>query len=177
MPVTLLLPGLPPTYEPLCGNNSQSAKLIARAEQLQQKTIAQAVGSQGASTRVNSATHDIATVEDGKGMLEAGYAGPTDVSQFQSTLEQALRMAAATAGRSTSAAPASGGSQSSIGTALYKRISQMGDSDPSTSALLRNWNSIMQSGQDGGNAGAATLHTFLPNEAPAFESGGLDLTA
>jgi hypothetical protein len=53
----------------------------------------------------------------------------------------------------------------------------MGDSDLSTSALLRSWNSIMQSGQDGGNARAATLQTLLPNEAPAPESGGLDLTA
>jgi hypothetical protein len=116
-------------------------------------------------------------MEDGKGMLEAGYADPTDVSQFQSTLEQALRMAAATAERSTSRTSASDGSQSSIGTALYERISRMGDNDPSTSALLRSWNSIMQSGQDGGNAGAATLHTSPQNEAPAFESGGLDLTA
>jgi hypothetical protein len=177
MSVTLVLPGLPPSYGPLSDNNSQSAKFIARAEQLRQKTTTQAAGSQEASIQVTGATQGIAVMKDGKGMLEAGYADPTDVSQFQSTLVQALRMAAATAGSSTSGASASDGSQSSIGTALYKRISQMGDSDPSTSALLRSWNSIMQSRQDGGNAGAATLHTLLPNESPAFESGGLDLTA
>jgi hypothetical protein len=176
MSVTLVLPGPSPSSGPLSGNNSQSAKFIARAEQLQQETTTQAVGSQGVGTRVNGATQDSAVTKGRNDELEASYADPANVNQFQSALLQA-RITGATAARSTSATSASNGSRSSIGTALYKRVSQMGGTDPSTSALLRSWNSIMQSGQDGGSSGAATLQTLLPNEAPVFESGGLHFTA
>jgi hypothetical protein len=177
MSVTSVLPGLPPSYAPLSGNNSQSARFTALAEQLRQKTTTKADGSQATRIQVNGAPQNIAVMKDGKGMLQAGYAGRTDASQFQSALARAQRADGATAGRSTSGASGSDGSKSSTGTALYKLISQMGNSDPSTSALLRSWNSIMQSGQDGGDTAAATLPAFSQNEASAFESGSLHLTA
>jgi hypothetical protein len=176
MSVTLDFPGLLSPYGPLSGNDSQSAKFIARAEQLQQKTTTPAVGSQEAITRVNGVTQGSAVTKGSNEELEASYADPDNVNQFYSALLQA-RITKATAARSTGETSASNGSQSSSGTALYKRISQMGGTDPSTSALLRSWNIIMQSGQDGGNSGAATLQTLLQNEAPVFESGGLHLTA
>jgi len=62
----------------------------------------------------------------------------------------------AAAGRSTSRSSGAGGGQPSTGAALYKLVSQMGNNDPSTSALLRNWNSIMQTGDVGSEAGGAT---------------------
>ena len=176
MSVTLVLPGPSPSYDPLSGNNSQSARFIARAKELQQETTTQAVGSQGAGTRVNGATQDSAVTKGRNDELEASYGDPANINQFQSALLQA-RITGATAGRSTTGASASNGSRSSIGTALYKRVSQMGGTDPSTSALLRSWNSIMQGGQDEGSSGAAPLQTLLQNEAPVFESGGLHLTA
>lgn len=173
MSVTLVLPGLPPSYGPLSGNNSQSAKVGARAEQLQRETTTQAVGSQRAGTR---ATQGSAVTKGGNDELEAGYADPANVNQFQSALLQA-RITGATAASSAGGTSASNSNQSSIGTALYKRISQMGGTDPSTSALLRSWNSIMQSGQDPGDAGAATLQAVLQRGAPAFRSRILDVTA
>ena len=151
MSVTSVLTGRPTPYSPVSGNNSQSAKFAAPAKQSQGNPATQAV--------------------------EAGYADPTDVSQFQSTLEQALRKEGATASGSTSGTPESDGSQRSAGIALYKRVSQIGNSEPSASELLRSWNNIMQSGQDAGDAGAATLQALLQSGAPAFGSSILDVTA
>jgi hypothetical protein len=93
MSVTSISRGLPPSYNPVSGNNPQTAK-----------------------------------------------SAPAD---------------GATAGRAASGGSGSGGGRSSTGAALYKQVSQMGTHDPSTSALLRNWNSIMQTGDVGGEAGAA----------------------
>jgi hypothetical protein len=151
MSVTSVLTDRPTPYRPVSGNNSQSAKFAAPAKQAQENPATRAV--------------------------EAGYADPTDVSQFQSTLEQALRADGATASGSTSGTSESDGSQSSAGIALYKRVSQIGNGEPSASELLRSWNNIMQSGQDAGDAGAATLQALLQSGAPAFGSGILDVTA
>jgi hypothetical protein len=149
MSVTSVLPILPSSYGPLSGNNSQGAKFTAPPEALQGKTTAKA----------------------------AGYAGTRDGSQFQSALEEALRADGASAGRSTSGTSGSDGSRSSSGIALYKVISRIGESDPSTSALRKSWNRIMHSGQDADDAGATPAEDFLQNEAPTFESGSIDLTA
>jgi hypothetical protein len=152
MSVTSVLTGRTTPYRPVSGNNSQSAKFAAAAKQSQENPATQAVGT--------------------------GYADPTDVSQFQSALEQALRADGATASGSTSGTSESDGSQRSAGIALYKRVSQIGNSEPSASELLRSWNNIMQSGQDAGDAGAATLQTLLQSGgAPAFGSSILDVTA
>ncbi len=157
MSVTSVLPSQPTPYGPISGNKSQGAKFAAPAKPSQQSP-------------------DSAVLKDGQGTVEAGYTDPADVSQFQSAFAEALR-----ADRSAAAGPASGtsesdGSQSSAGIALYKRISQIGN-EPSTSELLRSWNSIMQSGQDAGDGGAATLRALFQSGAPAFESGILDVTA
>jgi hypothetical protein len=152
MSVTPVLPDRPTPYPPISGSNSQRAKFAALAP-------------------------DRAARTDRPSTVEAGYADPTDVSQFQSALEQALRADGATASGSTSAASESDGSQSSAGIALYKRISQIGSGEPSTSELLKSWNSIMQSGQDPGETGSATLQALLHSGAPAFGSGVLDVTA
>jgi hypothetical protein len=168
MSVTSVLPDRPTPYRPTSGNNSQSAKFTAAA---------QADGSRVTSTRVNGATPDSAVLTGRQGTVDAGNANSADVSQFQSALAQALRTDGATAAGSAGGTSESDGSQSSAGIALYKRISQIGNSEPSTSELLRSWNSIMQSGQDAGDAGAATLRALLQSGAPAFGSGILDVTA
>lgn len=147
MSVTSVVPDRPTPYRPISGNTPQRGKFAT--------TLAP-----------NRAPP-----------VEAAYADPTDVSQFQSTLAQALRADEAAASGSTSTAAESDVSPSSAGIALYKRISQIGNSEPSASDLLRSWNSIMQSGQDPGNTGAATLKALLQNGAPAFGSGILDTTA
>ena len=174
MSVTSVLTALPTSYSPLSGNNSQSAKYTAFAEQLQEDTAAKADGSPVTS----GGTPDSAAMKDGQGTVEGADADAADVSRFQSTFAQA-RANGTTAGRSTSGTSGSGGSQSSSGIALYKRISQIGNNESSPSALLKSWNSIMQSGPDGSDAeaGAATLQAFLQSGTAAFGSGILDVTA
>ena len=149
MSVTSVLTGRPTPYSPVSGNNAQSAKFAAPAKQSQQNPPTQA----------------------------AGYADSPDASEFQSALEQALRADGATASGSTGGTSESDGNQRPAGIALYKRISQIGNSEPSASELLRTWNNIMQSGQDAGDAGAATLQTLLQSGASAFGSSILDVTA
>ena len=167
MSVRSVLPDRPTSYRPISGNNSQSAKFAAT----------KANGSQATSPRVNGTTPDSAVLADRQGTVDTGYADPAHVSQLQSALAQALRTNGATASGSTDETSESDSSQSSAGIALYKRISQIGNSEPSTSELLRSWNSIMQSGQDVGAAGAATLRALLQSGAPALGSGILDVTA
>jgi hypothetical protein len=176
MSVTSVFPSHPTPYGPISGNNSQSAKFAVLPKQSQQNPATQADGSQVTSARVNGATPDSAVLEDRQSTVEAGYAAPTDVSQFESAFAQTLRADGATAARPTSGTSESDGSQSSAGIALYQRISQIGN-EPSTSELLRSWNSIMQSGQDAGDAGAATLRALFQNDGPSFGSRILDVTA
>jgi len=128
---------------------------------LRERTTTTAAGSQVTSIQGNA-------------VAQAGYADPADGSHVQSAFAQALRANGA-AGRSpTSGTSGSQGNQSSRGTALYRLVSQMGNSDPSTSALLESWNSIMQSA----DAGAGAFQGSLRSEAPVFESGhSLHLTA
>jgi hypothetical protein len=153
MSVTSVLPDRPTPYRPISGNTSQRGKFTA------------------------ALSPDRAAPTDRQGTVEAGYADPTDVSQFQSALAQALRADEATASGANSGTSESVVSQSSAGIAVYKRVSQIGNSEPSTSELLRSWNSIMQSGQDPGDAEAATLKALLQSGAPGFGSGILDITA
>jgi hypothetical protein len=153
MSVTSVLSDRPTPYRPISGNTSQRGKFATPL------------------------SPDRAAPTDRQGTVEAGYADPTDVSQFQSALAQALRTDEATASGSTSTTSESDVSQSSAGLALYKRVSQIGNSEPSASQLLRSWNSIMQSGQDPGDAGAATLQALLQSGTSAFGSGVIDVTA
>jgi hypothetical protein len=152
MSVTSVLADRPTPYPSISGNNSQRGRFAPLSPE-----------------RV-AATDRPATVE-------SGSADPTEVNQFQSALEQARRADEAAASGSTSGTSESDGSQSSAGIALYERINQIGNSEPSTSELLRSWNSIMQSGQDPGETGSATLRALLQRGAPAFGSGVLDVTA
>jgi hypothetical protein len=115
-------------------------------------------------------------VEDGRSAVEAGYTGPTAGSQFEQAFAQTLRPNGATRATPKSGPLESDGSQSSAGIALYQRIDQI-SSEPSTSELLRKWNSIMQSGQDAGDAGAATLRALFQSEEPASAARILDVTA
>jgi hypothetical protein len=153
MSVTSVVPDRPTPYRPISGNTPQRGKF---------------------ATTLSS---DRAAPTDRQGTVEAGHADPTDVSQFQSALAQALRADEAAAPGSTSGTSEPDGNSSSAGIALYKRVSQIGNSEPSASDLLRSWNSIMQSGQDPGDTGTATLKAVLQNGAPAFRSGILDTTA
>jgi hypothetical protein len=152
MSVTSVLPNRPTPYHPVSGNKPQGGKFAPLAP-------------------------DRAAPTDRQNTAEAGYADPTDARQFQSALEQARRADEATASGSTSGTSESDGSQSSAGIALYKRVSQIGNSEPSTSELLRSWNNIMQSGQDPGETGSATLQALLRSGTSALGSGVLDVTA
>jgi len=152
MSVTSVLPDRPTPYHPISGSNSQRAKFATLAP-------------------------NRAAPTDRQGTVESGYADPTDVSQLQSALAQALRADEATASGSANTTSEADVSQSSAGIALYRRVSQIGNSEPSTSELLRSWNSIVQSGQDPGDAGAATLQALLRTGAPAFGSSIIDVTA
>jgi hypothetical protein len=151
MSVTSVLPDRPTPYHPISGNNSQGKFAPLSPER-------------------------VAPTER-QGTVEAGHADPTDVSQFQSALAQALRADEATASGSTSTTSESDGTPSSAGIALYKRVSQIGNNESSPSELLRSWNSIMQSGQDPGDTGTATLQALLQNGTPAFGSAILDVSA
>lgn len=172
MSVTSVLPSHPTPYGPVSGNHSQSAKFAVLPKQSQPAT--QADGSRTTSARISSSTRGSAVLEDGQGTVEAGYADPADVSRFEQAFAQTPRADGAT--RATSTSGTSDGSQSSAGIALYQRINQIGN-EPSTSELLRKWNSIMQSGQDAGDAAGATLRALFQNEGPAVRSHILDVTA
>ena len=166
MSVNSVLTGLPPSYSPLSGNNSQSARPAAAAKELRERSFARAGASQVTSAAVDGATQD-ASVTSGDA---------TDV-QYHSTLEQALHEGAATAGRSSSSASEPPGGQSPAGIALYQRVSQYGNNEPQTSALLRTWNTIMQGGPDADTAAATFAKALSQSETPGSESGVLDLTA
>jgi hypothetical protein len=171
MSVNSVSAGLLPSYGALSGNNSQTAKSVAFAKELPEKTSAPADGPQVTTARANDASGN------GGSAAKAGYGGPTGDSQFQSELEQARRSDGAAAGSSASEPSGSRGGQTSAGIALYKRISQIGHDEPSASALLKRWNSIVQSEQDTDNTTAATSQAFARTGATRFESGILDLTA
>ena len=177
MSVTSVLAGRTTPYRPVSGNNSQSAKLATFAIQSLENPGTQADGAPVTSTRVNGATPGSTVPRDREDTVGAGYTEPTVVSQFESGLADTLRADGTTAARSTSGASESDGSPSSAGIALYKRISQIGSREPSTSELLKSWNTIMQGEQDAGNAGSATLQALLQSAAPAFGSSILDVTA
>ena len=166
MSVKSVLTGLPPSYSLLSGNTSQAAKSAAFAKQVREKTFAETDFS-----RVTSADDSVtqnASVE---------RHDPADPSPLQSDLEQALREGGAAAGRPTSGASGPPGGQSSPGIALYQRISQYGSDEPSTSTLLKSWNSVMQGGPGAASAAAAFAQALSRNEALGSAPGVLDLTA
>jgi hypothetical protein len=165
MSVTSLLP---PFYGPDPGSNAQGA---GRAERLRERTSTTTNGSLATSIEGKPVTRDSALTKEGGGVVQAGYADPADASHLQSAFAQALRANRVAGGSATSGTSGSQGNQSSRGTALYRLVSRMGNSDPSTSALLKSWNSIMQSGREGGDAETGALQSSLQSEASAFESG------
>ena len=166
MSVNSVLTGLPPSYNPLSGNGSPTARPAAAVTGLREKSFGKSSASRVTSAALDGATPGATVTPD----------DPTDV-RFQSTLEQALHEGSATAGKSSSGASGSPGGLSSAGIALYQRVSQYGNNEPRTSALLKSWNTIMQGGQ-GADAAAATFAKALSqNETPGSESGVLDLTA
>jgi len=177
MSVNSVSTSLLPSYGALSGNNSQTAKSAAFAKELPEKTSATADGPQVTTAPASEATQDAAVTQNGGSAAKPGYGGPTDDSPFQSELEQASRADAAAAGRSASGPSGSRGGQAPAGIALYKRISQIGNDEPSASALLKRWNSIMQGEQGAGHTATATSQAFSQNGATRFESGILDLTA
>jgi hypothetical protein len=157
---------LPPSYSPLSGSNSPTARPTAAAQELRQKSFARSNANRTADAAVDDPAQD-ASVTNGDS---------TDV-RFQSTLEDRLQQGAATAGRSTGGTSGSSGGQSSPGIALYQRVSQYGNSEPRTSALLASWNNIMKGGDGADGAAAAFAKALSQNETPGSESGVIDLTA
>ena len=166
MSVNSVSTGLPPPYNVLSGNDSQTAKSAALAQAPPEKTFAEADAARVASAGVGGTTQPNAAV-----------ASDAPGSQFKNTLEEALREGRATARKSTNGSSGSPGDQPSPGIALYQRIKQYGNNEPSTSALLKSWNNIMRGGQDADSAAAAFAKALSQNEALGSESGVLDLTA
>ena len=168
MSVNSVSTGLLPSYGTLSGNSSQNAKSAALAAEFPDKTSTQANPSQVTGSEADGARQSASAT--------AGNAADTD--QFQSTLEQTLREGRASAGSSAASSTSDALlGQSSPGIALYQRISQYGNNEPSTSALLKRWNSIMQSGQSADSAAASFAKALSQNETPGLESGVVDLTA
>jgi hypothetical protein len=167
MSVNSVLSGFLPSYGPLSGNSSQNAKPGAGAKAFPEQTppnpdTAQATGDELESTAQSASS----TSSDS-----------TDAGQFESTLEQTLRQGGATTASSASGSSTSSGGRSSAAIAAYQRISQYGNNEPSTSALLKRWNSIMQEGNDADGAAASFAKLLAQNETPGLESGVIDLTA
>lgn len=161
MSVTSVLTDRPTSYRPISGYIAPTAKFTAAATKpLRANPVPEAADS-------------------------------TDASELQSALEQALRADGATASGSTSEARAGGAAasgftgeatgsddrQRSAGIALYERVSQIGNGEPSPSALLKSWNSIMRSGQDADGHGAAVMQALLRSGASPFGADILDVTA
>jgi hypothetical protein len=168
MSVNSVSTGLLPSYGPLSGNSSHSAKSAVLATEFPDKTSTQAEASQVADTEADG-TRQKASAAPGNA---------TSADPFQSTLEQSLREGHATAGKSTTGGTSESlDGQSRPGIAIYQRISQYGNNEPSTSALLKRWNTIMQSGQSADSAAASFAKALAQNETPGLESGVLDLTA
>ena len=167
MSVNSVLPGLLPYYGPLSGNGSQNAKATARAKDFPEQTSVIADPSQVTGAETDRATQYTAATNDGS----------SGGGRFQSTLEQALREGRATAASTSSPTSETFSEQPSPGIATYQRVSQYGNSEPSTSALLKRWNNIMQSGSRADGAAADFAKALAQNETPGLDSGVLDLTA
>lgn len=166
--------GPPPSFGPLMSNTTQDAKFDSIAEEFQAQSVTGKNGAQLLVIQTPSGPKDIGVSMNGTTLLEAGYADPLSVNQFQSLLSQTLAQEAAASTGSTSGADSG---QSRQGTALYNLIAQISNSDPSTSGLVSRWNDMMQSGGDSADANSSALQAFLQYEAPAIDSGSLDLSA
>jgi hypothetical protein len=157
---------LPPSYNLLSGNKSPTARSAAAANERTEKAFGKASASQFTGAPVRGAKQDASVTS-----------GDSTDDHLQSTLEQALHEGAATAGKPGDGTSESPASPSSSGIALYQRVSQYGNSEPRTSALLESWNSIMQGGPDADSAAAAFAKALSQHQIPGSESGVLDLTA
>lgn len=167
MSVNSVLPGLLPSYGPVSGNNSQNAKATARTKDFPEQTSVTADPSQVSGTESDGAARNTSAPNDGS-------PGP---GQLQSSLEQALRQVRATSASTSSATSNALSELPSPGIAIYQRVSQYGNSEPSTTALLERWNNIMQSGDRTDGAAADFAKALAQNETPGLDSGVIDLTA
>lgn len=127
----------------------------------------------GPVSRGNSQTTQVGAARD----IPVTSSDAIDVVELQSGAERKYQEAGAGPGSSTGDTSGSPGGQSSPGIALYQRISQYGNNEPGTSALLKSWNNIMQGSQDADGAVAAFAKTLAQNQTPGSGSGVLDLTA
>jgi hypothetical protein len=174
------LGNLPALYSPDSGNISHSTKFAGVTERSRDNTTTDTNGSQLTSISREPVARDFAIEERNRSAAQANSADTVDTNHAQSAFARALRENAV-AGRSSpaSANPGSQGNQSARGgTALYRLVSQMGNTNPSISTLLNSWNSVMQIGQDAEEAGARTPQRWLQSDAPSFAPGSvLHLTA
>lgn len=144
MSVNSVLPGLPPSYGALSDVYSQTRKTSRLAGGLPDTASA---AQQPKSPAVDN----------------AGYG---------SQLEQELRASTATAESTGSESSGWRGRPTAAAIGLYQRVNQIGQEETAPSALLKRWNSIVQSEQDGSDSQVAQQ-----NSTTRFESGILDLTA
>jgi hypothetical protein len=157
MVVNSVSTGLSPSYGIRSGDSSQTAGPTALAKERPERSFAAEVDAARDASAPNS--------------------NATDAGQVQSTLERTRRQTRATAQTPTGETSESPGGRPAPGIALYERISQYDNSEPSTSTLLKSWNEIMQSGRDTESAATAFAKALSANETLGFESGILDLTA
>ena len=143
MSVTSVTHGLLPAAYGLTERPPQRITPEANDSQAAAGSRGKSVARESAALPSSHSATDLETLENSRGSLALAL--------------KANRLA--TRG-STEASADSTGKQSSRAAALYKQVSQMGSSDPATSALLHSWNHIMQSGN-----------------TPASESSSLHLTA
>jgi hypothetical protein len=167
MSVYSVLPGLQPSYGPLSGNASQNAKAAARAKDFPEQASVTGAPSQITGPEADGATPDSPA-------LNGSSSSP---GQFQGALELALQRGRTTAAETASAASAPLSELPLPGIAVYRRVSQYGNNETSTSALLERWNNIMQSGKGADGAAADFAKVLARHETPGLESGVIDLTA
>jgi hypothetical protein len=157
MVVNSVLNGLSPSYGLRSGDNSQTARPAGPAKNLPGKSFAAEVDAARDASATNS--------------------NAIDVGQTQSALERARQQPQATSESLKGETSESSGGRPAPGIALYERISQYDNGEPSTSTLLKSWNEIMQGAQDTEGAAAAFTKTLAQNETLGLRPGILDLTA
>jgi hypothetical protein len=165
--------GLPPPYAPLAGTHPPSGKSAAAGKESAEKPLTTAASVPVAGSAVTRPEPDDAR----QNASTATSDGATEAGQIQSNLELELQQARATAASSGSAASEPAGTRAVPGIALYQRVSQYGNNEPSTSALLKSWNDIVHGGQVAESAVAGFARTLSQNPSLGLKSGVLDLTA
>jgi len=157
-------------YDALSRSNSQTAKSAAIAPELRGSRDSQADLFRVNRGEINGAAEDTAGSAAKRGDVPG-------VDDFHRPFERVYRGSGSAAGNATEGATESPAGRQPPGIALYERVSQYGNGEPSASALLKSWNTIMQGGQEADGAVAAFAKVLSQHETSDFVPAVLDLTA